>query len=155
MQNLILNLWDRHLKKSILLTCWQFFWKESTAYVKLQKFASKSLPSLPQDRIRCWGYHPRPTISRTYHRYSKSKDYKRDKDLLQGLFLLSSTGQIENFAGHLFGQSVTIKLTHVFMVAGLWGTVVFFINNAKFLWGETIGSMGYHEQKQSSKQEST
>ena len=60
-----------------------------------------------------------------------SKDYERDKDD-QGIFLLSSTGQIENCTEHLsvlygryLSQSATIKLMHVFLVEGWWVTIDF------------------------------
>ena len=53
------------------------------------------------------------------------KGIKMTKDFC----LLSSTGQIDICTGHssvcTFGQSSTIKLTHVFMVAGWWVTVDF------------------------------
>ena len=39
------------------------------------------------------------------------------------VFLLSSTGQIENCTGHLSVVYATIKLMHVFMVGGWWFTV--------------------------------
>ena len=37
---------------------------------------------------------------------------------------------------HYFGQSATIKLTHIFMVVGWWVTVDF-DSQYKIVWGET------------------
>ena len=54
--------------------------------------------------------------------------------------MLLSTGQIENFAFCImfhFGQSPTIKLTYVFMVAGWWVGYHSFDSQCKILIGET------------------
>ena len=55
-----------------------------------------------------------------------------------------------------FGQSATIKLMHVFMVAG-WGVTVDFDSHYKIVWGETRAHwvpILIHEKAQRSKQES-
>ena len=55
---------------------------------------------------------------------------------------------------HYFGQSATIKLTIVFMVAGWWATVDL-DSQYKIVWGETRAHGGYlFMKKQSSKLES-
>ena len=53
-------------------------------------------------------------------------------------FLLSSTGQSQNFTGHLhyFDQSATNQLANVFLIVGVWVSVDF-DSKYKILWGET------------------
>ena len=75
-------------------------------------------------------------------------------------FLCRQLAKLRLVAGHsalhmirYFGQSATIKLTHVFMVAGWWVTVDF-DSQYKSVWVNP-GPMGYiFMKKQSSKRES-